>query len=43
MGNESSLLNYSVDNHFIKILPIKSNKYSLIFNLYLNIVDIKED
>jgi hypothetical protein len=25
------------------IMPITLNKYSLIFNLYLNVIDIKED
>jgi len=39
----TSFLNYKEYNKLFKIIPIKLNKYSLIFNLYLNIMDIKED
>jgi hypothetical protein len=39
----SSFLDYKEKNKLIKIIPIKFNKYSLIFNLCLNIIDIKED
>jgi hypothetical protein len=34
---------YETTGDLFKIIPIKFNKYSLIFNLYLNIIDIKED
>jgi hypothetical protein len=34
---------YQTAVDLFKIVPIKFNKYSLIFNLYLNVIDIKED